>query len=342
MDLVSFIPCINGLGFAYIGAKEFNNSWIKEGLIYEAPWLMFLVLDHDSATMFAGLGLLMQVVSILRSFIVYSQNKDVLIDDDDESRVDVEKSVNSLWIILSFIPYLSGLGIIYMGYKRKVQNWFFIGMFFEFLWALEFLVSGLDGNTTFFISLGMIGLILGIVLSFKIYFEDEKMVTDSYSTLNTITEIPKPIESPKIEESIVDNAGAEIIPEFQSYNTQINDLKKEFDQKEDNLIGLINKRFNPEELTYDRFISVIKNCRKLFDHQANSALSIIHLAPEYSERLDESVKDKISTLERIIKEMNNLIEEFIIHDGSDEQSKEDLNELFSNMDSLINSVKDYK
>ncbi|WP_295618435.1 hypothetical protein [uncultured Methanobrevibacter sp.] len=168
------------------------------------------------------------------------------------------------------------------------------------------------------------------------------MVTDSYSTLNTITEIPKPIESPKIEESIVDNAGAEIIPEFQSYNTQINDLKKEFDQKEDNLIGLINKRFNPEELTYDMFISVIKNCRKLFDHQANSALIIIHLAPEYSERLDESVKDKISTLEGIIKEMNNLIEEFIIHDGSDEQSKEDLNELFSNMDSLINSVKDYK
>ncbi|WP_295618432.1 hypothetical protein [uncultured Methanobrevibacter sp.] len=173
--LVSFIPCINGLGFAYIGAKEFNNSWIKEGLIYEAPWfLMFLVLDHDSATMFAGLGLLMQVVSILRSFIVYSQNKDVLIDDDDESRVDVEKSVNSLWIILSFIPYLSGLGIIYMGYKRKVQNWFFIGMFFEFLWALVFLVIGLGGNTTFFVSLGMIGLILGIVLSFKIYFEDEK------------------------------------------------------------------------------------------------------------------------------------------------------------------------
>ena len=37
--LASFIPTLNGLGFAYIGAKEFKNNWIIEGVIYEIPWL---------------------------------------------------------------------------------------------------------------------------------------------------------------------------------------------------------------------------------------------------------------------------------------------------------------
>ena len=86
----------------------------------------------------------------------------------------------------------------------------------------------------------------------------------------------------------------------------------------------------------------MKDCHKLFYHHADSALSIIGLAPEYSERLDETVKGKIEILNSIIDEMNNLIEEFILHDGDDEKSEEDLKELFVNMDNLINSVKDYK
>ena len=89
-------------------------------------------------------------------------------------------------------------------------------------------------------------------------------------------------------------------------------------------------------------MSVIDNCHKLFYHQFNSATSIIEMAPEYSERLDETVKDKISIMESINDEMNNLIEELIIHDSDNEKSEEDLKELFANMDNLINSVKDYK
>ena len=118
-------------------------------------------------------------------------------------------------------------------------------------------------------------------------------------------------------------------------------LKNTFDQKEENINNLITKRFDNGELSYDRFMDVIKNCHKLFYHQSDSALSIINLAPEYSIRLDETVKGKIYILKSIIEEMNHLIEELIIHDGDDE-SDEELKELFSNMDNLINSVKDYK
>ena len=95
-------------------------------------------------------------------------------------------------------------------------------------------------------------------------------------------------------------------------------------------------------MSYDRFKSVIDNCHKIFYHHADSALKIIQLAPEFTERLDESVKGKISILESINDEMSNLIEELIIHDGTDDQSEDDLKELFDNMDNLIGSVKDYK
>ena len=338
--LASFIPCLNGLGFAYIGAKEFNSNWIKEGLIYEAPWfLLFLFLYNDNAAViFAGLGLLMELVSIIRSFMVYFKYKDVLIDDDEESRFEIGKTINSLWMIFSFIPYLSGLGIIFIGWKRNVRNWFLEGLFFEFLWVLAFIIIGFKGDPSFFMSLAMIGLILGIVRSFMIYFEEERMDENNFSTLRNILDVPTEAASGPVEEA----NSLDIIPQFRSYNAEIIDLKKTFNQKEANVNELINKRFKAEELSYDRFTSVIKNCHKLFYHQADSALSIISLAPEYSVRLDESVKGKIGIMNGIIEEMKNLIEEFILLEGSDEKTEEDLKELFVNMDNLINSVKDYK
>ena len=343
--LVAFIPIINGLGFAYIGAKEFNNNWIKEALIYELPWFLeFLFLFNDGlASFFAGIGLVLMLVCIIRTFMVYFKHKDILIDDDDESRIDVEKSARSYWVIFSFIIFLNGLGLIFVGMKGNIRRWILEGAIFELLWVLYFILFSLnEGIGRFILSLAMIGWVLSIIRTFMVYFEEEKMDNANYSIQRPIAKDTDMV-SPKTEGNTNNqSSNLDIIPQFRSYNSQINDLKNTFNKKESDLKDLINKRFNKEELTYDRFMSVIDNCHKLFYHQADSASSIIHLAPEYSERLDETVKDKISILEGIIEEMNNLIEEFIIHDASNQQSEEDLNELFANMDNLISSVKDYK
>lgn len=340
--LLAFIPVINGLGFAYIGSKEFNGNWIKEGLIYEIPWfLVFLFANNENiATFFAEIGFLLMLVCIIRTFMVYFQNRDVLIYDDPESKVEMNKSFNSFWVIFSFIILLNGVGLIIIGYKRNVKQWIMEGLFFEFLWIFwMFCIFPFfnESVSEVFIGIGFIGVILSIVRTFMIYFEEEKMDDENYSTLKNILDTS--IENSPKEENNIDS---DIIPQFKPYNTEINDLKNTFDQKEENITNLIDKRFNKEELSYDRFSSVLENCHKIFYHQADSALNIIHLAPEYSERLDESVKGKISILESIIDEMNALIEEFILLDGSDEQSEEDLKEMFDNMDNLIGSVKDYR
>lgn len=339
----SFITCLNGLGFAYIGAKEFKANWIKEGLLYELPWfLVFLSLDYEGiSTFFVILGFLLQLVSIVRSFMVYTKDKDILIGDDSESQIVVEKSISSFWVIFSVIPYLNGVGIAIFGAIKGVKNWILEGVFYELLWIFVFIAIFYNINTNFPVSIGMIGLIISIIRTFMIYFEEEKMDSAHFDRLNAILDTPNVDYEPKAGNDNV-SSDSEIIPQFIAYDNQIHELKNTFNQKEENITNLINKNFNQEELSYDRFTSVIKNCHKIFYHQADSASNIIHLAPEYTLRLDESVKGKISIMEGIIEEMNNLIEEFILHEGNDEQSEADLDELFNNMDNLISSVKDYR
>ena len=336
--LLSFFPFINGMTFVYMGSKESNFKWIIEGLVYEIPWfLQFLFAENDDlATTFAGFGLLFMFICLLRTlYVSFTYKKEF----DTNSR-PMRKKSSSFWVVFSLIMFLNGIGLIIVGYRRNVQRWVLEGALFEFLWALYFITYSInDGIINFFIAIAVIGWVLSIARTIMIYFEEKRMDNLSFNPSS------QPVVSSPVQESIpkpVENIVSEIIPEFKPYKTEIDNQKQAFDKKEENIKGLINKRFASGELSHNRFMSVIESCHKLFYHQADSATSIIEMAPEYSERLDETVKDKISIMDSINDEMNNLIEELIIHDGDDEKSDEDLKELFANMDNLINSVKDYK
>ncbi|MBO5840108.1 MAG: hypothetical protein J6Q86_01605 [Methanobrevibacter sp.] len=336
--LLSFILIINGLTFVYMGSKESNRNWIIEGFVYELPWiLLFLfVYNDDLGTTLAGFALLFMFICILRTvYVSFTYKKEI----GSNSR-EMGKKSSSLWVIFSIIMLLNGIGLIIVGYRRNVQRWILEGAFFEFLWILSFVFSSTDnGISSFLIGIAIIGWILSIARTIMIYFEEKRMDNLSFNpSPQPVVSTPAPDISPKPVENIV----PEIIPEFKPYKAEIDNQKQAFDKKEENIKGLINKRFESGELSHNRFMSVIDSCHKLFYHQADSATSIIEMAPEYSERLDETVKDKISIMDSINDEMNNLIEELIIHDGDDEKSDEDLKELFANMDNLINSVKDYK
>ena len=336
--LLSFFPFINGMTFVYMGSKESNFKWIIEGLVYEIPWfLQFLFAENDDlATTFAGFGLLFMFICLLRTlYVSFTYKKEF----DTNSR-PMRKKSSSFWVVFSLIMFLNGIGLIIVGYRRNVQRWVLEGALFEFLWALYFITYSInDGIINFFIAIAVIGWVLSIARTIMVYFEEKRMDNLSFNPSS------QPVVSSPVQESIpkpVENIVSEIIPEFKPYKAEIDNQKQAFDKKEENIKGLINKRFASGELSHNRFMSVIDSCHKLFYHQADSATSIIEMAPEYSERLDETVKDKISIMDSINDEMNNLIEELIIHDGDDEKSDEDLKELFANMDNLINSVKDYK
>ena len=337
--LLSLFPFLNGMTFVYMGSKESNRNWIIEGLVYELPWfLQFLfAYNDDLATTFAGFGLLFMFICLFRTvYVSFTYKKDI-----GSSSVPMRKKSSSFWVVFSLIMFLNGIGLIIVGYRRNVQRWVLEGALFEFLWVLYFVTYSInDGIINFFIAIAVIGWVLSIARTIMIYFEEKEMDNLSFiPSPQPVVSTPAPNISPKPVENVV---VPDIIPEFKSYKNEIDNLKQAFDKKEENITGMINKRFESQGLTHNRFISVIDSCHKIFYHNANSATSIIEMAPEYSERLDESVKGKISVMESINDEMNNLIEELIIHDGDNEKSEEDLKELFANMDNLISSVKDYK
>lgn len=81
------------------------------------------------------------------------------------------KIVNSLWVLVSFIFLLNGIGIIYAGKKANNSTWFKIGLIFEAIPVLLFLLAVVDPNSPYGITLTSIYLltwVLSIIYSFFI------------------------------------------------------------------------------------------------------------------------------------------------------------------------------
>lgn len=125
------------------------------------------------------------------------------------------------------------------------------------------------------------------------------------------------------------------------YEKEINNLKVLFNVKEEVVRDLIAKRFEPPQITYDRFISSIDRCHKLFYAQSDAALNIINLAAEDTPRVQDEIKSKIEAMKTMINQIEDLTNELVINISSTENSEDDVKNLLDDMENLIDSVKDY-
>lgn len=148
---------------------------------------------------------------------------------------------------------------------------------------------------------------------------------------NTMVE-EKPVKT-EINDLNSDNSA------LKAYGNKINSLKNEFDHKEKNVKGLIEKRFSPPQITYDKFMNSIKKCNEIFNSQYQSASNIISLAAQDTPKIDMELESKINSLESIIKYIDDLTNELLINMNSD--SNKDIENLYEDMEDLIDSVKDY-
>lgn len=82
--ILSFIFMLNGFGFVYLGLKNNNNNWILEGLTYEIPWIIGLLTMFDDPILegIVAIGLILWVVSIIRSFWLAIKLADVYDNED--------------------------------------------------------------------------------------------------------------------------------------------------------------------------------------------------------------------------------------------------------------------
>ena len=145
--LISFIPFFNGLGFVYIGNKYANAQWFAEGILYELPLILGLLTLPNltiSTPMFI-FGTLASMVSIVRSFMVdYYLQKDLDQSNIVETSLDekIDSIINSLWVLISFIPLFNGLGLVYKGKTAPNKTWYLEGILYEIPWIIGILGIG--------------------------------------------------------------------------------------------------------------------------------------------------------------------------------------------------------
>ena len=133
----------------------------------------------------------------------------------------------------------------------------------------------------------------------------------------------------------------ESLDSLKKYEKEVNNLKVLFDVKEGVVRSLIEKRFSPPQITYDKFISLIDSSHKLFYSQSDAALNIIHLAAEDTPRVENELQSKIDNMKAIINQIEDLTNELVININSNEESQEDVKNLLDDMENLIDSVKEY-
>ena len=129
---------------------------------------------------------------------------------------------------------------------------------------------------------------------------------------------------------------------YSYYKKQVDDLKKTYESKEEKVLELLEKKFPNGQMTYGRFRGEVDVCRVNFFKEAESAENMINLSDEYSEKIADALKEKISTLQSIVAKMNDLQSELIISiSNGDDGSNEEIDNLIREMNDLIDSVKDY-
>lgn len=214
-------------------------------------------------------------------------------------------------------------------HKRTIIILYVILFFPAFIMFL-FSFTGYLPNVIIFL------LILLVLIDYPLYFLYIKDYTKkSFDSQNQKEK--QPTSDNEIDSSVNN------IDSFKVYKSQIEDLKSLYDVKEKIAKELIEKRFEPPQLTYDKFITSANNCTDLFNNQADVTLNMINLATEHTPEMDYEIETRIKILKSIIEKIDSLTNALVINIGQS-QSEEDkeINILLEDMENLIDSIKEYK
>ena len=357
--LVSFVPFFNGLGFVYIGNKYGNAHWFLEGIVYQLPLILgILTLPRiEVATAFFAIGTLGKYVSIVRSLMVdYSLQKQLDQSDVMEKSVSIdslkeyfEGAIDSLWVLISFIPFFNGMGLIYKGKTSPKKSWVSEGILYELPWALGVLSLAIQPLRFVALKLAIVFYFVSIIRSIMVASEPKPI----YSNRDLLSEEAEfnvkseeksfandiKIKAEKLSREKNDEG---VIPAFQFYRKQFKELEEIYPQKEKNALDLIEKRFAPPQLTYTRFKGVVDDSHETFYSQLNAGYNILELSTEYSTKVEDELKNKVIVLNSIIKSLDSLSEELVLNITQVEtESEDEIDQLFEEFTRATRSVKHY-
>jgi hypothetical protein len=140
------------------------------------------------------------------------------------------------------------------------------------------------------------------------------------------------------ENSFNENPNRIELEKFQEYKDSIDNLKIRYQNKEDITKKIIKERFQPSQVTYDKFMNEINSWNTIFIKQSNLALNIIDMAPEYTQKVEDGLSQIVNRLKSIVEKMEELTVELTLSRKTD---TEEVKELLSEMQKVIDSVKEY-
>lgn len=129
---------------------------------------------------------------------------------------------------------------------------------------------------------------------------------------------------------------------FIKYEKEIIELKEEFTNKRIKAEILIEKRFAPPQLTYDKFMSTVENAERAFMSEYDTAIDLVRYSDEYSQDMEEQIRARIKTLKILIKQLDNLTTELLDNLSKDNNSDDEIKRIIEEMDRLIDSVSQYE
>lgn len=132
---------------------------------------------------------------------------------------------------------------------------------------------------------------------------------------------------------------AQVIKTLSQYESTIKQINEEYNLKQARAKELVDKLFDPSHMSYSKFTSAIEKSNQLFANQLKITQKMMEL--EDSELVNGQIEEKINILNAFVDKMEELINELVIQLSSNKKDNEDINNLFNDMDDLIDSVKDY-
>ena len=132
----------------------------------------------------------------------------------------------------------------------------------------------------------------------------------------------------------------EVVKTPSRYESIIDGIEKEYNSKQAKASELVEKLFDPTHMSYSKFMNTIKKSNQLFSNQLAIAHRMIELG-DNNTLVKGEIENKIKTLNAFVDKMEDLINELVIQLSSNEKDNDDINNLFKDMDDLIDSVKDY-
>ena len=124
------------------------------------------------------------------------------------------------------------------------------------------------------------------------------------------------------------------------YKSKIDEIENDYNSKQAKARELVVKLFDPTHLSYSKFTNAINKSNQLFSNQIAIAHKMVEL-DENNNLVEGELENKIKTLNAFVDKMEDLINELVIQLSSNKKDNEDINDLFKDMDDLIDSVKDY-